>query len=88
MRATRPNHIITSLLLLGMLLINVFIVIPETEKNENLMSIDLQSAYGMPSSIIGLLYVTCFLYLMGIVYCLSGLDDKLKILQNDEEVIL
>jgi len=84
MKINNIDRKITALLLLGFLAINVLVTIPETEKSEKLTSLDLNSAYGMPSSILGLLQLTNFLYLLGIIYSLLNLDDRFKISQKDE----
>lgn len=87
MRINNLNRKITAMFLFGLLLINTIITIPETAKNTQLTSIDLNSAYVMPSSIRGLLHMTNLLYLAGIIYCLLNLEDRFRLFQKESNLL-
>ena len=87
MKVNNLERKITALFLFGALLINIYCVIPEVINNDKMVSVDLNTAYGMPTSILGTLYMANIILLAGILYFLLNLDDTFKIFQKDERAI-
>ena len=87
MKVNNLERKITALFLFGALLINIYCVIPEVINNDKIMSVDLKPAYGMPTSILGTLYMANIILLAGILYCLLNLDDTFKIFRKDERAL-